>query len=99
MAMPALTLPGRQTIYEVEKHETHDSCAIQPRLDRCDYFLFPKFQNQLRGQQFSSSEEAAEEYEKRVSEDNTDGWNKCYKNLFIRMKKFIDAHGEYFEKY
>ena len=37
--------------------------AYSPDLAPCDFYLFPKIKNQLRGQRFSSPEEAVKEYE------------------------------------
>lgn len=72
--------------------------AYSPDLAPCDFYLFPKIKNQLRGKRFSSPDEAVEEYEKHVSEVTTEEWHKSFQNWFDRMKKCIDAKGDYFEK-
>ncbi|GBP20588.1 Cyclic nucleotide-gated olfactory channel [Eumeta japonica] len=54
-----------------------------PDMATCDFFLFAKIKNLLRGQRFSSPEEAAEEYEKHVSEVTREEWHKCFRNRRI----------------
>ncbi|GBP18490.1 hypothetical protein EVAR_93895_1 [Eumeta japonica] len=48
--------------------ELMSSPAYSPDLVPRDFYLFAKIKNHLRGQQFSSLEEAMDEYEKHVSE-------------------------------
>ncbi|GBP34221.1 Mariner Mos1 transposase [Eumeta japonica] len=57
--------------------------AYRPDLASCDSFLFPKIKNQLRGQRFSSPEEAVEEYEKHVSAVTGRGINVFKIPLFV----------------
>ncbi|GBP51179.1 hypothetical protein EVAR_98003_1 [Eumeta japonica] len=49
-------------VIETDSHVTYHE--FRP----CDFFVFTKIMNQLRGQRFSSPEKAVEEYEKYVSE-------------------------------
>lgn len=69
-----------------------------PDLAPCDFFLFPKIKNQLKGIQFSSPEEALAAFERAVEEVSAEDWKKCFKNWFRRMKLCIDSDGEFFEK-
>lgn len=52
----------------------------------------------MRGQRFSSPQEAVDAFENHVSEIPTSEWKKCFKNWFQRMEKCINLKGEYFEK-
>lgn len=69
-----------------------------PDLAPCDFFLFPKIKNLLKGIQFSSPEDALSAFEQAVNEVSAAEWKKCFENWFRRMKLCIEAGGEYFEK-
>ena len=69
-----------------------------PDLAPNDFFLFPSVKNKLRGQRFSSPEEAIEAFKFHVLKIPHSEWNKCFENWFKRMQKCIDHRGEYFEK-
>lgn len=69
-----------------------------PDLAPNDFFLFPHIKNKLRGQRFSTPEEAVDAFKTHVLELPQSEWKKCFENWFKRMQKCIDLHGEYFEK-
>lgn len=69
-----------------------------PDLAPNDFFLFPNIKNKLRGQRFSTPEEAVDAFKMHVLEIPQSEWKKCFENWFTRMQKCIDLHGEYFEK-
>lgn len=69
-----------------------------PDLAPNDFFLFPHIKNKLRGQRFSTPEEAVDAFKTHVLELPQSDWKKCFENWFKRMQKCIDHQGEYFEK-
>ena len=69
-----------------------------PDLAPNDFFLFPNVKNKLRGQRFSSAEEAVDAFKNHVLEVFEAEWKKCFDKWFERMQKCIDHKGEYFEK-
>jgi histone-lysine N-methyltransferase SETMAR len=69
-----------------------------PDLAPNDFFLFPRIKDKLRGQRFTSPEEAMEAFKNHVLELSSSDWSKCYEWWFNRMHKCIDLKGEYFEK-
>jgi len=69
-----------------------------PDLAPCDFFLFPKIKNMLKGIRFSSSDEAVAAYLEAVRTLPTEEWDKCFSDWIIRMKLCVEANGEYFEK-
>lgn len=90
-------------------HQTSDFLSTQhielmghppysPDLAPNDFFLFPSVKNKLRGQRFSTPEEAVDAFKTHVSEIPQTEWKNCYENWFKRMQKCIDHQGEYFEK-
>lgn len=72
--------------------------AYSPDLAPNDFFLFPHIKNKLRGQRFSTPEEAVDAFKTHVLEVSQSEWKKCFENWFTRMQKCIDLKGEYFEK-
>lgn len=73
-------------------------CPYSPDLSPNDFFLFRHIKNKMRGERFSSPEEAVEAFKSLVSEVPRSEWKKCFEDWFHRMQKCIDFKGEYFEK-
>lgn len=69
-----------------------------PDLSPCDFFLFPRVKDSLRGRRFASAEEAADAYEEVVLQLSASDWHTCFGSWFERMQRCINACGEYFEK-
>ena len=63
-----------------------------------DFFLFPCVKNKMKGQRFSTPEEAVDAFRMHVLEIPQSEWQKCFDNWFKRMRRCIDLDGEYFEK-
>ena len=73
-------------------------CPYSPDLSPNDFFLFPFVKNKMRGQRFSTPEEAVEAFKAHVLEIPASEWKRCFKNWFERMQKCVNLKGEYFEK-
>ena len=71
--------------------------AYSPDLVPNDFYLFPHIKNKLRGQRYSTPEEAVNAFKIHVLEIPESERKKCFENWFKRMQKSIDLHGEYFE--
>ena len=69
-----------------------------PDLAPCDFFLFPKAKEKLRGIHFSSPEEARRAYEEVVFDIPHERWSECFNKWFERMKRCLECNGEYFER-
>lgn len=69
-----------------------------PDLAPNDFFLFPHIKKKMRGERFSSPEDAVEAFKNHVLEVSQSEWKKCFDNWFERMQKCINQAGEYFEK-
>lgn len=68
-----------------------------PDLAPCDFELFPRMKDALKGRRFTSTDEvktAATEALKRVSKN---GFQETFEKLYKRWQKCIVARGEYFE--
>lgn len=69
-----------------------------PDLSPNDFFTFPKLKDKLRGQRFSSPEEAIEAYKNCILDMPSSEWQNCFVDWFDRMEKCIELNGVYFEK-
>lgn len=69
-----------------------------PDLAPCDFYLFPKVKDCLRGRRFASAEEAADAFDEVVEGITSAEWHCCFDAWFERMKRCVQASGEYFEK-
>ena len=78
--------------------ELMSHCPYSPDLSPNDFFLFPLVKEKMRGQRFSSPQDAVENFQNHVSAISDSQWKKCFQNWFERMQKCIDLKGEYFEK-
>ncbi|TLO45018.1 transposase [Acinetobacter baumannii] len=83
---------------EQENIELLDHPPYSPDLSPNDFYTFPKIKNKLRGQRFSSPEEAVDAYKTAILETPTSEWNGCFNDWFHRMEKCVKFRGEYFEK-
>ncbi|GBP36867.1 Histone-lysine N-methyltransferase SETMAR [Eumeta japonica] len=83
---------------EGQKIEFTGNLPYSPDFALNDFYLLPSVKNKVRGQRFSSREEAVDAFKRHVLETPQSQRKKCYKNLFQRMQKCIDYLGEYFEK-
>ncbi|CAH1957479.1 unnamed protein product [Acanthoscelides obtectus] len=87
----------RQYLTE-ENVELLDHPPYSPDLSPNNFFTFPKIKNRLRGQRFTSSEEAVDAFKNAVLDLPANEWNKYFENWFERMRMCINLRGEYFEK-
>ena len=69
-----------------------------PDLAPCDFFLFPKIKNKLKGIRFSNPDDAVSAYLEAVRALSAEEWQNCFSNWICRMKLCVEANGEYFEK-
>ena len=63
-----------------------------------DFFLFPTVKARLRGKRFSTLDDVVAAYEGELCALDDSDWCQCYESWFRRMRRCVDAQGEYFEK-
>jgi [histone H3]-lysine36 N-dimethyltransferase SETMAR len=68
-----------------------------PDLSPCDFNLFPKLKERLKGRHFANSEEVKEASKIALREVGKDGFQSCFQDLYARWQKCIVAEGDYFE--
>jgi histone-lysine N-methyltransferase SETMAR len=69
-----------------------------PDLAPCDFFVFPRVKDRLRGNRFNTAEDAIEAYESALQSLGEADWHSCFETWFLRMNRCVHACGEYFEK-
>ena len=69
-----------------------------PDLAPCDFFLFPKLKQHLRGKRYRSTEEILATTEVFLKSIKKSEWAAVFDEWKHRMQKCIDKEGEYFEK-
>jgi len=70
-----------------------------PDLAPSDFFLFPLLKSVLKGRRFETTEEIKEESLRVLKRITSDQFSSCFLNWAKRMKRCVDAQGEYFEEY
>ena len=63
-----------------------------------DFFLFLTVKALLRGKRFSTLEDAVTAYRGDLYALDDSDWRQCFESWFRRMRRCIDAQGEYFDK-
>ncbi|CAF3108963.1 unnamed protein product, partial [Rotaria sp. Silwood2] len=72
--------------------------AYSPDLSPCDFWLFPKIKEQLRGKNFQDINELDDAVRTQIDCLQKDDFYQCYEKWFERMNKCISAQGHYFEQ-
>jgi len=68
-----------------------------PDLAPCDFYLFPKIKEKLKGHHFQTLETIKESTAQALSEVTSEQFDECFEGWKRRMEKCITAQGEYFE--
>ncbi len=68
-----------------------------PDLAPCDFFLFPKVKEKLRGIRFVNANAAVDAYIDVIKGMGDYEWRLCFQKWFDRMKSCIESQGKYFE--
>ena len=83
----------------LENHvEQYENPAYSPDLSPCDFFLFPKLKKQLLGIRLNDDSEMLTALEQIIDSLTKEDFKNYFEDWFIRMRKCIDAEGQYFEK-
>ncbi|CAF3177204.1 unnamed protein product [Rotaria sp. Silwood2] len=83
----------------LENHvEQYPNPPYSPDLSSCDFFLFQKLKNQLRGIRFNDDNEMLTALQRVIDSLTKEDFKNCFEDWFIRMHKCIDTEGHYFEK-
>lgn len=78
----AQTANKTKTFLASEKVELVTHPAHSPDLAPCDFFVFPKIKDLMRGFTFTSSEEAVTAFNQHVENMPPDQWSHCFEKWF-----------------
>ena len=67
-------------------------------LSPCDFWLFPKIKEQLRGKNFQDINERHDAVQEQIDGLEKEDFYQCYEKWFERMNKCISVQGHYFEQ-
>lgn len=68
-----------------------------PDMAPCDFWLFPKLKNPLKGQRFQDRNEIQANATRQLNNIPENAFQKCYQQWQERLQKCVDAEGSYFE--
>ena len=68
-----------------------------PDLAPCNFFLFPRMKNSLRGIRYQSTQELKEASEKYLRGLLKKDFEEAFQDWKRRLQKCVDAEGRYFE--
>lgn len=71
--------------------------AYSPDLAPCDFFLFPRLKNTLKGKRFETIEEIKQKSKTELKAIPAEEFKKCFYNWKERFHRCIQAGGNYFE--
>ena len=71
--------------------------AYSPDLAPCDFFLFDKIKDAMRGTHFGIVEELKGEASRLLKAIPGSDWKKCFESWKNQMRRCIAAEGDYFE--
>ena len=72
--------------------------AYSPDLSPCDFWLFPKIKEKLRGKEFQDINELHAAVQEQMDGLQKEDFYQCYEQWFERMNKCISVQGQYFEQ-
>ena len=68
-----------------------------PDFAPCDFWLFPKLKEKLRGYRYETTEEMKEAVTKIIDTLTLEDFNEAFQKLLERYNKCTAAWGDYFE--
>ena len=72
-------------------------CPYSPDIAHCDFCLFPKLKEKLRGRCYERIAEMKEDVTKFIDTLTQEDFDGALKKLLERYNKYIAAGGDYFE--
>ena len=92
------TLAQTTTFMSTQNIDLMSHAPYSPDLAPNGFFLFPYVNNKMKGQRFSTPEEAVDAFRMHVLVILQTECQKCFDNWFKRMQKCIALNGEYIDK-
>jgi hypothetical protein len=74
-----------------------DHPPYSPDLARCNFWLFPKLKDALKGRRFDEISDIQHQVAKELKNIPDDLFQECFEQQTHRLTNCIDAQGDYFE--
>lgn len=97
-ARPHTSQRTRVALEDLGFHDVLPHPPYSPDLAPCDFFLFPKLKEYLKGKRFSSDAEVITEVRKWCRGKSSDFFRDGLAKLVLRWRKCIAVNGDYVEK-
>jgi histone-lysine N-methyltransferase SETMAR len=68
-----------------------------PDLSLCDFFLFPRLKNYLKGRHFGTMDNIQKSVTDELKGTPAEAFRHCYKQWKQRLRRCVTAQGNYFE--
>jgi len=80
-----------------KKHSCVSSAPYSPDLSPCDFFLFPRLKNHLKGRHFDTLDIIQKSVTGELKGIPAEAFQHCYEQWKQRHRRRVAAQGNYFE--
>src|SRR6201996_7731776 len=84
-------------IFDLKRHPVVPKPPYSPVLSPCDFFLFPKLKNVLKGRHFGTVENIQKNVTDMLKAIPVEAFQRCYQDWETRLRRCVAAEGNYFE--
>jgi histone-lysine N-methyltransferase SETMAR len=95
---PSHTASGALETVKNLGFELLEHAPYSPDLAPCDFYLFPKLKEALRGVHYSTDSELMQATMKEIRKLSQDGFESVFLKWVKRHEKCVSCDGRYFEK-
>jgi hypothetical protein len=80
-----------------KKHSCGSSAPYSPDLSPCDFILFPRLKNHLKGHHFGTLDNVQKSVTDELKGIPAEAFQHCYEQRKQRLRRCVAAQGYYFE--
>ena len=88
----------RHRIVDLKRHSCGSRAPYPPDLSPCDFLLFPKLKNVLKGRHFETLENTQKCVTDMLKIISVEDFQRCYQQWEQRLHGCVAAQGNYFER-
>ena len=82
---------------EKKKHSCGSSAPYSTDLSPCDFFLFPRLKNHLKGRHFGTLDNIQKSVTDEMKGIPAEAFQYCYEQWKQHLRRCVAAQGNYFE--
>ena len=87
-----------QLIFGRKNHSYGSPAPLLPDLSPCDFFLFPRLKNHLKGRHFGSLDNIQKSLTDELKGIPAEAFQHCCEQWKKRLRRCVAAQGNYFEE-